>query len=163
MSLDSFYPYIQAVLRIFCVCIFFFLLIVRSPSSHGSITVTGTNLKIDAETAAFGKPFDYGLEYVARLQDLPDVHLCGGGSSPVPFVNSNRPSTSQLFQWINEHKDENGSPNEAYEDLFSNLLESDENDKIVIPPDRYPGKSMLYFHISFPLLLNVYSHNCNLP
>jgi len=137
MSLDSYYPYIQAVLRIFCVCIFFFLLIVRSPTSHGTITVTGTNLKVNAETAAFGKPFDYGLEYVARLQALPDVHLCGG-AGPTPFDNN---PSSRLFQWMNDHKEENeGNQNLPYEDLLSHLslLDNEDRDKIVNPPDGYP-------------------------
>ena len=144
MSLDSYYPYIQAVLRIFCVCIFFFLLIVRSPTSHGTITVTGTNLKVNAETAAFGKPFDYGLEYVARLQALPDVHLCGG-AGPTPFDNN---PSSRLFQWMNDHKEENeGNQNLPYEDLLSHLslLDNEDRDKIVNPPDGYPGKSISYF------------------
>jgi hypothetical protein len=135
MNIDTYYPYIQAVLRILCVCVFFFLLLVRSPSTYGSVTVTSTGLKLTADSADFGRPFNYGLEYMARLQYFPsDPHLCAKSERralndsylPLPkMTNENYPSFIR-----------NVFDDDLRKNIINNRLEDE--DRIVVPNDGSP-------------------------
>jgi len=149
MNLDTYYPYINAVLRIVCVCVFFFLLLIRSPSSYGSVTVTSTGLKLTADAAQFGRSFTYGLEYMARLQYFPsDPHLCANSkvtnsdsllddSTDIPvskMTNKNYPSfLSDMFDDDLQNNNKN-----VFQELKVQELKEQNANKIIVPHDGSP-------------------------
>jgi len=113
--------------------IFFFLLLVRSPSTFGSVTVTSTGSKFTADAASFGKPFSYGLEYMARVQEFPhDPHLCANFQTNVDHTSpGNTQTLSEMLR---------GRSNSHIEQMFNNPQNEvfDERSKIIVPTDGTP-------------------------